>query len=443
MPSDFTQSMAEMIARARPQQAPGQSHPAIAHGGGVQAKETQVNVGVDVGAIARLFGYKTDEEKAKIMSDLRLQLEQVSDDDRQKILSQKPTQKLLEGMYKAGGYGIILDESSQYTVPKMSEKYLLQQGKLSAADIAAGGAGPQARQNLINSEKAIRGFSETDILSGQAPGATADQYIENKRRLQEPTQLEKDLLQMKIETERSTNALRQKELELTPQEFELKTQESKARLEALKRDQLVSDRQIEQIKLQTEQLRRGMDPATQASLRGIEDSFSGFVQAWMQKNAMLPDNESNAFRANAELASAAMQYVSGMKAYTPNPQMAEPAVRRWFTSVKREFDRPAIKGKAQILGMGIPGTSGAGEGEQAGSQQAAAEQAARRRYYLKTGYELLQTSGSKSPDMIRDLLMWGDKQGLSDDELLTMLSGLGLSAQEQTSIINTLGWKYE
>ena len=234
--ADFSALMAEMIARSRPQQAPSPGHTAVMGGSPVLNRETAVTANVDasaiVGGIRELVGYKSPEEKEKVFSDFQQYLDQLNDVDRAAVINDPKHQVLLDGFVKAGVPGIIPARDSvghlvvradtpkpmiQWTIPKKSEGALGAKvfGAPSAAGIGAGlyGKGPaqqsiettrqvrvplpeevlaaqQARVRLPEEQKQIMEqeklrASEAVVISGALGSEVAQQFIDNKIRMEQ------------------------------------------------------------------------------------------------------------------------------------------------------------------------------------------------------------------------------------------------------------------
>jgi len=118
----YSQLMAEMIARARPQQAPGQTRPGFVGGGGgmgIVGRQAQTQVDIDLEPWMRLFGWKSPKEKQEIWNRFLNTRQQYADkpEEWEKLRSSLNSQKLMEAMDKAGGYPVVVDAQGRYDIP--------------------------------------------------------------------------------------------------------------------------------------------------------------------------------------------------------------------------------------------------------------------------------------------------------------------------------------
>ena len=171
-------------------------------------------------------------------------------------------------------------------------------------------------------------------------------------------------------------------------------------------------------------------------LRGmiaVDQAFTGFRQKWMEKHIYTPDNETENFRKNAELATAVHEYIAGMKTYSPDPRASERGIRSWVSQVGRDFEWPSLETKLRIPVIGT--IAGA-------SPTAVAQQNARRRYYVKTFAEMLQVAGTTSSDLYATLCDWAKKAGYGNEQLVQLLASMGLTKEQRVQILNLYRSKY-
>jgi len=156
---DFSSTMADMIVRSRPQQAPGQTLPRMIPGPmGMKGsmEKTDVKVGINAGAIARLLGYRTPEEKAQAAKDLASKVAEMSPDEQENFYNDVKIQTILEGFEKAKtGYTYLNPETNRRELVTPSREVMaLKASGGSKAAISAYGS-PEARKNMQSYEEAI------------------------------------------------------------------------------------------------------------------------------------------------------------------------------------------------------------------------------------------------------------------------------------------------
>lgn len=260
--------------------------------------------------------------------------------------------------------------------------------------------------------------TETEILSGIGGPAAREQFIAGQQAIRAPHPSEVALSQARTEVEKETQLLKRKELELVPEEFKMKQVEHKTRLGTMDLEKRRLDLEIEKLGIEKNLLLTGTSKETISAIKSVNQSFDSFVQSWMTKHVYTADDERSNYLKNAELAASVQSHIAGVKSFTNAPEATEKSVRYWFSQVDREMDRPTITGREGIFGI-----KGAITGA---PSQASAEQAARRRYYVRTAANMLMTSGTRSMDMFQTLAVWAAKAGYSDQEIANLLAPFGI-----------------
>ena len=198
MANEFSQQMAEMIAQARPRQAPAGGGRRVMGGGGVMGSlggtSSDVQAQVQLGPIMRLFGYKTPEEKKEI-GEKWVSLRGNYDDEKwAEIISPEPAQKALEAALKAGVPGVVEAGRTslgraKYDVakPKVEVEAKKLYGEPTGEKARAGFFGPQRREEAIAAEERVQKagmpLSVTQVLT--EGGEKAQTYITNQIVLKE------------------------------------------------------------------------------------------------------------------------------------------------------------------------------------------------------------------------------------------------------------------
>ena len=176
--------MAEMIARARPPQAPPPGRPVVMGGGGqmgsLGGKSTAVeaNVGVDADAFARLFGHKTDAEIDSLYQGLVIEKEK-SPEAWKVSKDSLPIQKSLAAIKKRGRQPITVDQNGRLDIPEITPEAQIR-GSTKEQIIARGG---KPAERLVASEKEIaeagKAF-DVEKFMATAPATEVTKYLENK-----------------------------------------------------------------------------------------------------------------------------------------------------------------------------------------------------------------------------------------------------------------------
>lgn len=300
-------------------------------------------------------------------------------------------------------------------------------------------------RKIAAEEQRIAKPTETEILSGLGGPAAREQFITGQQAMRAPHPTEIALSQARVDVERETQQLKRKELELVPEEFKMRQAEHKSRLATLDLEKRRIDLEIEKLGLEKQMLGRGETKETIQGVKSVNQSFDQFVQAWMTKHVYTTDDEKSNFLKNAELAASVQSHIAGIRTFTDNPIATEKSIRYWFSQVDKEMNRPSkVFTRARALGATVPFTGEKLlEGFEEVSRKEAAEQAARRRYYIKSASEMLQASESQSSDLYETLIIWAMKAGYSDQDVTNLLSSFGFNAKQQTAIINKAATRFK
>jgi len=418
--SEFSQRMATMIAQARPQMPNVGGRRGGQVGGVIKSSEKAVTGTVDAGAIARLFGYKTPEEKQKIGNSFVNMRQNLSDEDWETYVNQPMTQTFLKGAQKSGVPGVTMEGpgpygGSRYNVVKFTEESKIK--GLSGEQIEAGGAGAGPREQYISAKertiKAGRGPTEAETLLGPQ----GEQFIERKRKLETPFpphESEINLRNRTAEAHQAAADLNKELLRLSPETFALNKQKTASEMRY--HDALAKKADADAAASKAE-LASGLTKPAMQGARQTDQAFDEFYKAWVIKNSLMPQtDDKSGFQKIAEMEGAVSEHIAGMKFYTSKGQFAERSIRRWFSLVDTEFEKPKQTGTQY---WGISGKP----------NQAQTEQQSYRRYYVKKGVEMLKESDLLSGDglinknnpsslgLARKVIDWARDAGMSDNEI--------------------------
>jgi len=475
--SDFSTRMAQMIAQARPQQAPPSRGHTVLHGGGemgsLGGKATQTNVGVDLGAIIggvqKLMG--TDPEAKKRLyeeADLyhkiheKLRLEGRSE-EADKMLSD--LQSRMEMWAKKAQYpGIIASgpadaygrKSWRFTpMPVSSEDlkaalqrqmFVGQGGKptqageryamgvpFTEAPIKAGMWDiPPLAQDVVKSRVEAAAPETTPAPTPPALTPSA-KYVESESKIAAapPHESVLRLREAQLKNEGLAQQIKQKELELAPEEFKMKQAEHEEKMALMAKDAKRIDAEISKIDLEKLLAMEGVTKEERRAALKIDDAFDDFRRSWMTKHVYTKDDETSNFQKINELVPEVSAHISGMKSYSNDPRAAERSVRTLFSQIEREFARPTItpswlrKGAAAIPLVGPQA-----------EPQAAVNQQAYRRRYVQMAADILQQAGSRSSDLYETLNYWALKAGYNANDRNKLLLSFGFTPEQVTGIVN-------
>jgi len=172
----FSNMMAEMIARSRPQQAPPPGRVNVASGGGEggikhKGKKTAVAASVDAGALMRLLGHKTPEEKREIGQRYVESYNTASESDRVAMGLDPKIVQTWDQMHKAGVDGFVKGENDTHARPMLwsEEERALRKAKSMEKDDYIALGGPEAENTLKGEERLIEARNkETPLQEEEA-----------------------------------------------------------------------------------------------------------------------------------------------------------------------------------------------------------------------------------------------------------------------------------
>lgn len=435
MNPDFSNLMAQQIAQARPKQAPG--------GGGRQygraptvgrstAVKANVNLEGAIEGMSKLFGWKTPDEKEAIAQQIVTRLEATPEgSERDTLINDTNSQMLWESLENAkvplSKYGIRrTGEQTALGHPVYGYTPISAEARVAGKtkeQIQAGAAGAGPRQKSIEAEQQTRPYGEGELL---AQGGTPAQNIISGRRAiaaPDPGELEIQGLQKKLLIEQTK--IQQTNLSLVPQEFALKEKEFAEKSAYYAHLNKEIDLRIAQMGREAS---AGLTKEDQKGLLAADHDFQATVNQINKVRALKGESEENMFELNQDLATAAFSTINRKKFYTDDPKASAGPVFSWFTNVAPEFDR-ATAGGTKYFGLSNTPT------------KEAVDQIARRKAYVKTGVDLLKTSGMIGPeskDLYKTIGVWSIKAGYSNEQILRMYQSLGFSQQAATQIINEL-----
>ena len=177
--SDFSTLMAQMIAQARPPQAPGGGGRRGQMGGGTfgTAQSAQANVSIEgISSMMRLFGYKTPEEKQAAVDQLMIKKEQTDPEQWATWENSEAGQTIMQALGKTSG---VIQEGGRWKV--MTRTPEAQVRGLTEEQIYAKGGQPSER--LLTAKKGIIEAAkpfEVEKFMATAPPAEITKYTENK-----------------------------------------------------------------------------------------------------------------------------------------------------------------------------------------------------------------------------------------------------------------------
>lgn len=151
--SRFSSTMAEMIARSRPQQAPSQTRTSVTsgpYGMAHQGSRKSVSGSVDVGALMKLLGYKTPEEKKEIGQKYSFGYNTASEEERIAMHGDSKIVQTWDMLHKAGIEGFVKGETDEHARPILwspEERQRRRAEKFDRDDYIAQGT-DQERQNI-------------------------------------------------------------------------------------------------------------------------------------------------------------------------------------------------------------------------------------------------------------------------------------------------------
>lgn len=432
----YSQLMAQMIAQARPQTAPGQTRPGFVGGGGegmgIIGDQTQTKVGIDISAgvraieaMRKLFGYQTPEQKENAVAALAQRMEETSEEDRQKLLMEPSSQMVLEALGKSGV------PLSRYGFVTTGEATPLGYHVYSYVPKSAGAAGRQ-----LYGEPTAHGLA-AGLYEKREPGMTpSKKFVESQRQARVPLPAEteakrRERVPLPAETDEQIRlSIAIKQAEDSPSVVALRKAQETAETERAAHEKALRLEMPEQMKLKRREVtylesyykslgrradaeadklvadKEKMSPEDKAGLLVVERTFDNYWATMSAKWGYLPPDETTNFMKLSEFAPEVMAHIAGVTIYTGNPQFGERSVARWIKMADAEFDRPTAKASWY------------------GSEQAVKEQAARRNYYIRTAAEMIKAADLKK--FLPTVVKWARKVGMPDEQI----AALFLSPQE-------------
>lgn len=422
--TEFTNTMAQMVAEAR------RSIPTVQGGGGGYAGHTnigsakQTSIGVDVGPFIQLgkdlLGVRSKDEildQVAVTQNVWNLFHMENQDNPEKLhaFEANPSyQKKIKEAFEAGYGGAWQDEQGGYHLyPGKADPEAFQ---MSLQRLAIK-QGDKASRNLTGAA-GIAPPTEAEIASGAAGEQPRQQLVQTHRDINAPDPAAVELNNMKVENEKAALDLKKKEMDLLPEEFNMRQAEHAERMAVLANQKRNVDLEYKQLDLQTEAMRDGL---TKENLKGISDvngAYDSFTQAWMAKHVYDSDNETDNFVRNSELAAMTMKHIEGIKAYTDNPKFATKSLSYWFSLVDKEFQKPIGDPRTSFLGVGVPFTGDT-------SKVTVDQQIKRREYYLNTAVDLVSKAGRVPKTYGQKIDLWAKELGYTREDREKLLRALG------------------
>ena len=384
--SEFSQSMAEMIARARPPQAPVGGGPTVLRGGGemgsLGGKSTQVSAAVDLGPWMRLFGYKTPKEKEEAVAGLAASLEQRTPEDRDQLLKDSRSQMAIEVMektnYPIAKYGFTRSKERTplgkpvYSYVPVSPEAQIRAGKPTKEQVFTGAYGETARGKALKARKEVTEAAkpfEVEKFMATAPSAEITKYTENKaqeyraKALAEETPLKKqlykdqsDMHQAAAEASRMSTKFDEAKLKYLPEEQVRATQESKAKIISLdaeaKRNNAHADYFLSEAKRSKEEAKE-----SNILMKGTIDAYRTARGAWINAYAKGGGEERTSLM--GVLTGITESYITSTDTLK-RPELGNDALSFWLASANDELSvalEPGT-GKLPTVGKGPLGIGG-------------------------------------------------------------------------------------
>ena len=366
--SSFSQQMAEMIARARPPQAPSGGRGRVVMGGGGMGslggteRSQQTNVAVELGPWMRLFGVKTPEEKRQIGEKFVSQRGNYSDEDWENMVNQPPTQKILGGAQEAGVPGIIKEGpgyygASRYNVAKPTEEAMTA-GKAKEEIIARGG---RPAERLTAFTKETRPKAEHEIFAAGGPeAATLLKNLETQARQkaeasETPVVKGVHIAQADMYTGagEASRAGAKKDIEMLkylPEEQTRATQESAAKVIALNAEAVRNRAQAEYF-LAEAKAKKEEAKESNILLKGSIDAYRTSQSAWIGAYAKGSIEERTSLM--GILTATTDRYISSVSTLK-RPELGNDALSFWLSSTNDELSSSLepTTGKLPTVGKG-------------------------------------------------------------------------------------------
>lgn len=436
---DFTATMAQMIAASRPQFQVQQGHvPVVPSYGGKGLtdssadKKFEFNVTIPTAdQINATLGRPTRMQRTA-MAEAAYQtynfLNTTMDKAELERIVSSPDYQSRMAKWHSDGHPAILSESDEFGnsrykwIPGPPDKETFTQametafrkenpqawaskmgGGATAPQIGAGMYGPEARDRLVESEGVAaenqyvaKARAERDYMHPAQVGHLEAQTAHSLAGAQNEEAM------AGLNKERTKQApveldIKKQELAIKKQELSMGGTKTKAEIERLQAD-------TNRLDAETNKLIRdaSVDPLAKQGALEANKAFDSFYQAFTNKNANLPDNETTNLRKNTELGGAVLSHIQSMREYMGDGKASARSMIRWFTAVDREFDRETLASKYKKYSPFGPSTS-----------DVASQQSIRQRYF-SMALDMVQTAGGMDPSARDKIYKWGRAIGYPD-----------------------------
>ena len=405
MAGDFSQLMAEMIARARPPQAPSPGRPVVGGGGPLMSTEkaATAQVSVDAGAIMRLFGYKTPEEKKKIGQDFVDMRRTMKDEDWEAVKGLPDTQKYLEGASRSGVPNIYQSGKTPlgkpvYDIikPTEEERGVAVAGQPTKETVLAGFYGPKRREEAIGAEKELAPFDVEKFIATSPPDQVKNYFTkkaEEKRLLAEAAEtpmvkgLNNSLVSMHEASARQAEASAALEWErkrLLPQEQERANRLANAQI-------LHYGSEVEKNKAMGDWYKRdkAVDTERKEAQKAVNDVWRQSLTIWNKSTSMISQPVEMDKQLD-ELHGMVSAHIFGSQAALGNSKAGNESFAYWLSRVSDQTSKEVRKVGVGPLGIG----------KVVGIKRPDPESEVRLRKYAQRTWQLLTTMGTDvNPDL--------------------------------------------
>lgn len=415
----FGEDLARMIARARPAGARvGQS--VMRSPGSSDIRTT--SIGVDLGALTFLLGFKPLPELEKSVDTLSKRLFETPEEQRKALLADPIAKQLLYSLEQRGvpltKYGI-----RRKTPPSPP-------GALTRLGAAFGiGTTPPAEVEYEyvptyaeQVPKELRPFAIglgraiTGTEAAATPGVS-ERIVATERAIKEPTGIERAIKEAELATEKAKeeNMRAQTELvrarlqgligeqEFNQRKLELDEREAKARIA---HTNALTNKIIQETKLLSQGM--GIPESTLKLMDSAHKRFSDRMKDLEKNMASWIGTDDGADKYFTKFAGDVFSHVSEINALGLPPDIAtsaaEVSVRAWFNAVDAIMTKPKYSWW--------------------GGQRAYNEQELQYRLrWLQTAAQMLSRGGVKSPDLYTKFVEWARSLGLTDDQIRAFFRG--------------------
>lgn len=435
--TDFSQTMATMIAQSRPQMPSGQTRPQIIPGSsGALWKGKDTMVGADLGALVqggknlyyditgkpRPLNQEQLLEQAEIgRSAWNFQSFMYRDKDPEKLNTLETLmQTKLKEYHDAGYAGVEKTPEGRYFFLEGPPESVDQVRAKSAAYLQKWGTEGEGATHQKVAGLEDRPKTEAEIQSGMAGEQPRQQFIDTQKQIRAGTPEEQQLAKMQMDTEQMRLQYQTGLVNMLPAQRMQAEEEHQQKLMNMQLEARVLENQELKLRSDLEALKTGATKEALGGIKQVDAAHSAFVNQWMAKHVYTPDTEERNFEKISELAGQVRKHTAGVKAYIDSPGYAEPAIRHWFEIAGKEFRKPTLAANPRtslpVVGE-LPFTGNPSETIEG--------QEARRQYYLKTAVSMVQEAGTDSTyyaDQIAEWMAWG---GYDDSYINDILRPLG------------------